>query len=237
MKTGSSVGRFVCNRDTELDWVTIRQGFVDELEKISEFNLSGLSPENVMKGSTPPPPMETVGFQKARDILGKAQMSKTSGSKQVQRAHPTRPGMQKLVHQGDDSKSEQAKSVAGYSLAGLGTGKALTSDLTMASPWARRWHEAGGDAALSKLRSTKIHDAKWAGTAVGTLGGLAYGLHRQRVKAKQRAAEAGKTKTSMTPATALKSSKQVASPIKAIKQGPSLKTQTPGRIGIKGSLP
>lgn len=221
-----------------MNWSATRQGFLDELEKIAEFNLSGLSPENVMKGSTPPPPMETVGFTKARDILGKAQMAKTSSTRHVKRMLPTQPGIGKLTHQGDESKAEKAKSVGGYGAAGAGLGK-LTSEVVLKSPMARRWAEASSKnlskADLAK-RVGKMSDLGWGGMVTGGLGGLAYGAHRLHTKAKQRK-EAEMTKVSMTPGTALKSSSQVARPMKNIKSGLSLKTQTSGRIGNKGSIP
>lgn len=218
-----------------MDWSVIRHSFIDELEKIAEFNLSGLSPENVMKGSTPPPPMETVGFSKARDILGRAQMTKESGTKQVKRMLPTNPAIGKLTHQGDDSSSEKAKSVAGYGLAGLGASKAIHGlGASMPSVYHATEHPSLDPHVrfANKARLNAVgHGMMLGGTALG----LGYGIHRQRVKAKQRAAEM--SKTSMTPGTSLKASQQMAKPINKVKAGPSLKTQTPGRIGSKGGIP
>ena len=109
-----------------MNWKAFKLGLLDELEKISAISTRGLSTETIM-GAEEPQPMETTGFQVAKSILDRAQMLKTAASKQIQRALPRQPGLGKLIHQGDDSASEKAKSVGGYGLAGLGTGKAIHS--------------------------------------------------------------------------------------------------------------
>ena len=115
-----------------MNWDVIRQSFADELVKISGFSLHGISPETVMEKSQPPPPMETPGFDKAREILSRASQVKTAARKrptqdvQNQRAVAfQQPGVGRLMTAGDASAPEQAKSVAGYGLAGLGAGGAV----------------------------------------------------------------------------------------------------------------
>lgn len=54
-----------------------KKGFFDELSKISSISLSGLSAQTVMS-QKPPPPMETLGSQKAMEILDIYQAKKTA---------------------------------------------------------------------------------------------------------------------------------------------------------------
>jgi hypothetical protein len=86
-------------------WEGIRNGFFDELEKISEINLSGLSPETILKNSQPPPPMETPGYSKARDILQRAEIIKTS--------------------QAEDTVFDRAAKTIGPTLGGMALGKGV----------------------------------------------------------------------------------------------------------------
>lgn len=190
-------------------------GFLDELEKVSAFNTVGLSPETVLEKSQPPPPMETPGFEKARNILDRAAQMKTAAVdvKFRQGGALTKPK--------DDSSAESAKSVGGYALAGGGAGKMLadfTHGATIGNP--------------QKFRKV-VHK----GTGIGIAAGAAYGVHRaiQRKKAKQ--ATIVKTATISTPALALKSAKQVGK-IKTAPSvaGPSINTQIRGQlIGKKGT--
>ena len=223
-----------------MNWEAIRLGLVDELTKISEFNLKGLSPERVMESSQPPPPMETVGFDKARNILGRASQVKTAARRQserVQSALPTQPGIGKLVHQGDTSAPEQAKSIAGYGLAGLGTGGALHKAYS-SMPGA---YSAMNNPAIS---ATKRFAAGAANTAIGRnlmLGGAAagglYGGYRA-LKKRQMSKQGTMTKLSTltSPGMALKASKQVGKiKVAPSAKGPSTTTQIRGQlIGKKG---
>lgn len=221
-----------------MNWPVIASGLFDELLKISEINLSGLSPENVIKGSTPPPPMETVGFSKARDILGRAEMSKTSATKQVKRMLPTNPAIGKLTHQGDDSTAEKVKSVGGYGLAGFGVGGAAHKAYSaMPSTYAGMYDPAVVPDAAKKFVAGARNNRIGAGLlAVGTTAGIGYGLHRQHVKSKQNK-QAEMTKISFSPGMELKGSKQTAKPLNKVKSGPGLKAQTSGLIGRKGGIP
>jgi hypothetical protein len=66
-------------------WNVLRQGFLDELQKIGAVSTAGLSPETLLS-QQPPPPMETLGSKKAIELLDMAQSMKM--------ASVSTPGMQ-----------------------------------------------------------------------------------------------------------------------------------------------
>ena len=191
-----------------MNWDIVRRGFLDELEKISEVNLSGLSPENVMAGSQPLPPMETAGFSKARDILGMAQQMKTAAP--VGGAYGAGlPQSQTIMtpHSQDTSTERNVKSLGANVVGGMGVGKLLT------------------DFAHGPVKDVSRR-ANWGGMAAGGALGLGnYALHKYR-KAQEKKAEM--TKLSFSPGQALKSTQQVArTAAKGIHSGPGLKSRTP----------
>jgi hypothetical protein len=216
-----------------MNWDALRSGFLDELEKISAISTRGLSTETVL-GAEDPPPMETAGFQKARDILNRAQMMKTGASRQVQRAFPNQPGLGKMVHQGDNSTPEQAKSVAGYSLAGIGAGTAAhrlysTQDKVHASM------RAPNLSAKAKYVAERANNRLGHGLMVGgALAGAGYGTYRAIKKSRDAKAMMPK-QSSATPAQSLHATQQVGSTKgHALGKGPSLRSQATGTIGNTG---
>jgi len=52
-----------------LDWSLRRAGFISELEKISEVNTSGISPQTMLEHGSPNPTFQTPGLQKADRVL------------------------------------------------------------------------------------------------------------------------------------------------------------------------
>ena len=226
-----------------MNWDGIKAGFVDELTKISAFSMKGLSPETVLEKSQPPPPMETPGFDKARNILSMVSQTKTAAARrkqevrQAQSALPQQPGIGKLMTAGDASAPEQAKSVAGYGLAGLGTGGALH----------KAYSSMGGvhDAMRNPVHSAASRFAAEAkNNAIGrnlmlggAAAGAAYGGYRA-LKKRQMAKQGTiiKTATLASPAMQLKASKQVGkAKVTPSSAGPSTTTQIRGQlIGKKG---
>lgn len=59
-----------------MDPVT-KTGFFDELRKIADVNLAGLSPKTILS-QKPPEPVETLGTKKAMDIIDMASTMKTA---------------------------------------------------------------------------------------------------------------------------------------------------------------
>jgi len=221
-----------------MNWAPLLDGMSDELGKIAEFNLRGVSPQTVIEKGQPAPPMETPGFDKARDILTRASMAKTAASRHVRRALPLQPGVGKLTHQGDDSANEKAKSVAGYGLAGLGTGGALHKAYSMVTPGVYEGMHHPDLSAMQKYTAGMKNNRIGAGLAVGgTALGAGYGLYRQHQKAQaSKKAEMVKTSTLSSPGMALKASQQIGKKkISPSISGPSTTTQIRGQlIGKKG---
>lgn len=227
-----------------MNWDGIKSGFVDELAKIAAFSMKGLSPETVLEKSQPPPPMETPGFDKARNILSIASQTKTAAAKrkqevrQAQNALPQQPGIGKLMTAGDASAPEQAKSVAGYGLAGLGTGgaihKAYSSIGGVHDAMRNPVHSAASRFAAEAKNNAIGRNLMLGGAAAGA----AYGGYRA-LKKRQMAKQGTiiKTATLSSPAMQLKSSKQVGKDNKVTpsSSGPSITTQIRGHlIGKKG---
>ena len=217
-----------------MNWEVIRAGLFDELAKIAAVDLRGLSPETVL-AQQPPEPMMTEGYNKAKAILDRAQLVKTSASRELQRALPTKVGLQKMVHQGDDSTPERVKSVAGYGMAGLGTAGALDK-VYQSMPGvfaAKEQMDPAGRAAARIAANNVTRRSLLTGAALGT----AYGIHRIHKKAKDaRAAAMTKVSTLGSPGIQLKATQQVAKPSMAPSvSGPSINSQIGGSlIGRKG---
>jgi hypothetical protein len=141
-----------------------------------------------------------------------------------------------MVNQGDDSLNEKAKSVAGYGLAGLGTGGALHKAYSsIPSVHESVRHHSIKDEAkwLAEAKLNNIGNKLMVG---GALVGLGYGANRLRQKAKAKTGTITKTATLTTPGQSLKASKQVGS-LKTAPSlaGPSTTSQIRGQfIGKKG---
>lgn len=58
-------------------WRDMCHGFFDEMKKIADINLSGLSSETLLS-QKPPEPIETVGSKKAMEVLDLANAMKTA---------------------------------------------------------------------------------------------------------------------------------------------------------------
>jgi hypothetical protein len=222
----------------------LTSGFVDELLKIAAFNTSGLSPETVLEKGQPPPPMETPGFDKARNILGRATQTKTASRRQsekVQRALPMQPGIGKLTHQGDSSAPEQAKSVAGYGLAGIGAGGALHKVYTATAPGVHDsmrnpLHGSGARFAAEAKNNRLARNLMVGGAAAGAVYGGYRALKKSRDARMAKQGTLTKLSTIPSPGLALKASQQVGkAKVSPSSSGPSTTTQIRGQlIGKKG---
>lgn len=210
-------------KPTTMYWDGIITGLSDELGKIAEFNLRGISTETIMEKGQPPPPMETPGFDKARNILSMAAQTKTA-------SHHVRgsgtavglPQVQRMTNadQKNPGVAGQATSLAGHTLAGAGAGRL--------AGWASQGPKM--------MEAGAAHSRQWKGMAIGAgLGAAAYGAKKlQQRNTKQ--ATIVKTATLSTPAIALKASKQVGKmKVTPSASGPSTTTQIRGQlIGKKG---
>lgn len=141
-----------------------RAAMQDELHKIAEFSLSGLSPETVLSLRSPEP-METEGVRRAREILDRAGWSKTANLSPV----PTTdtPSRQDIEEEAaHDRKINQGRAMGRSVLTGAGVGR-LLSEVSL---------KTTGN--LSPLRRT-------VGTAVGAAAGMADHLAERRYQARR----------------------------------------------------
>lgn len=177
-------------------WNDVRAAFLDELEKIAEVSLAGLSPAAAL--SSQARPMETAGFQKAKEVFERAEAMKT--------ASPYSPGTLPGLQTAANSKTEnqkahpsaisQTKSVGAHILGGMGAGGFLSNFA----------HGPGAGAMEGAARKT-LHARNWqAAAAGGVLGAGEYA--RQRLK-RRRLDQQQKT-AMISPAMQLRASKQVA---------------------------
>ena len=211
-----------------MNWDAARAGFEDELFKIADVNLRGLSAETVMKASQPPPAMETPGFQKARDILGRASMMKTSASRHVTGSGSALglPQIQRMkdADQKDPSLAGRATSLAGHTGAGAGVGR-------MVGFMAHGPH-------LTEANKKSLHSKQWYGTAIGAGVGAASYLGRKAYQGHQAKKKAELTKLSTSPAQSLKATQQVGGMRTTTgSSGPGPTSQIRGRLIGKKFVP
>lgn len=209
-------------------WDRVRFGFYDELEKIAEVNLSGLSPDTVLKNSAPLPPMETAGFSKARDILGRAEQAKTASV--IPGSAVGMPQMQRFKDEErkDPSAMGQAKSLAGHTLAGAGAGRLVG------------WASHGPKLGVTEAAKQSLHGRQWYGTAIGAgIGAGTYGLRKLREKQMEKRQEMVKVSFG-SPAMALQASRKTARMAKGAKtplrSGKGVLSQASGTIGDRFKL-
>lgn len=182
----------------------LRMGLLDELSKISGIDLRGLGPENMMSGA-PPEPMPTPGFDKAQDILGRAQQMKTAAPLGDAYGQGVSQSRELMRPNQNDSKSERnVKSFGAHLIGGMGIGRMVTE-------FAHGPHVEGS------------HKAKWYGMAAGGAIGLGdYAAHRY---ARHKRLKASMEKLSFSPGMALKATSQVGKVATKVKVGPSLRRQ------------
>ena len=204
-------------------WDAVKKGLFDELQKISSVSIKSLSPETVLSAEEPPP-METVGFQKARDILTRAQMAKTAGLR-----HGTPPDqLPKLTsltsrEKKDDSAVGKATSFGGHTLAGAGAGRFMGE------------FAHGAKAPMNQAAKQALHSKKYWGTVAGAgLGAVGYGY--RKLRARQMEKRSGLPGGS--PAGALRAGQMVGHKAKGLATSltPTLGAQVPGRIGQAGRV-
>lgn len=190
--------------------VTHFRAMRDELSKIAEVSLHGLSPQTVL-AQKPAPPMETPGMQKALAVIDRMQMNKTAARKR-QSAAPTLSNAPYLPQgqASEGSKLDRAKSLGAHTLGGMGAGRLISDFTPHGAPQSR----------------------KFTAMAIGGAVGVADYLHKRHQQKKQVA----KTAAVASPGLHLMASQKVGKLTQTLKKGPSLKSQVP-LIGRKGSLP
>jgi hypothetical protein len=208
-----------------MDWEGLRTGFFDELSKIAEISLHGLSPETVLEKSQPPPPMETPGLTKAQAILDRVQTIKTAAP--IRGSSIGLPQYRSLGNSGEVPQTgfDKAKRMGVHAVGGVGIGKLMTE-------FGNHIHNVATKAPTPLKPSSKT---SLIGMGAGGLLGLAnYArtAHREKKMAKMSGAF-------LSPAEQLKSTRQVGAMRQDINQGPSMKAQIPlvGRKQVPGGVP
>ena len=200
-----------------MDWEVVRSAFVDELEKIAEFNLQGVKAETAMEASQPLPPMPSAAYDTAQRVLDRRDALMGKEASEDTTALLSNPVLKNRAK--SESSTPQpmrdAKSLGAHAVGGSAIG-ALAGRMSFLPG--------------SNPSSGAMHNRTWAGTAIGAgLGAAEYGRKKLMTKKKQSSA--------VTPGTNLKASQQVGSFSTAIHSTPSANAQVPGKIGRKGDMP
>lgn len=210
-----------------MDWGALKAGFRDELSKIGEVNLHGLSSETILNYPAPEP-MPSAAYEKAQAILQKAQRyqsvapppqeEKTAGSPRPDVLPQLNRLLNKHMKKEDEpppGKIDKAKSLAGHTLAGAGAAKFIHGAV-----------ETGVQTRRTGVQRFYKLDPKWqAGAlAAGAAMGAGEYFRKQHRKRKWQDRIKGRTKT--------------ASPFPMVPKptGPTFKTLAPA-IGRRGTLP
>lgn len=168
-------------------WEHVKTGFLDELTKISEVSLSGLTPGALLSAPSPKP-MMTEGYQKAQHILELADQIKTSSVMM-------NPGIGRLTNKNSDDPSavQQAKGLGAYALGGAGAGRMIGE------------FAVGRHLPVGPVAQQAAHSMRWHGTAVGAAIGA--GEFARRRIMQRRNAQKAKT-AGFSPGMALKAGQQ-----------------------------
>ena len=198
----------------------VHAAFLDELEKLSEVSLAGISHEAVQRMASPAPPMETAGLSKALNVMNRYdQMRKVAFLDRVN--NPDLPHMQRVTgvkkrkkNQSQDV-AQQTGSAAAHTLGGMGAGRML-ADFSHGPTY---------------VPSEFMHGRRWKGMAAGgTIGALTYAAkrlskHRAAKKLEKKAALVG----AGTPKQLLRFGRQTGlTQGHGLKSGPSI-----GRLATK----
>jgi len=200
----------------------VHTAFLDELQKISEVSLAGLSHESVQRLATPAAPMETAGLSKALAVLTRYEgMPKLAFIGRV--SNPDLPQLRRTTGTKKGKKVsntpiEQGKNLAGYTAGGMGIGRIAG------------YVSQGPKAALTEAAKQSHHGKMWWGTlAGGGLGAAEYA--RKRIKERKAAKEkkAALVSSVQSPAKQLHYGQQTGKTLgRGLRSGPSL-----GRLATK----
>ena len=110
-------------------WKAVQSGFRDELTKIGEMNLSGLSAETLLNYPQPEP-MPSAAYDKAQAILAKVDQFRAAGFQKTSGPRPdVLPQLKKLLSRKEDDPPptalDKTLSYGGHVLGGTGAAKFL----------------------------------------------------------------------------------------------------------------
>jgi hypothetical protein len=203
-------------------WEALRDGFEDELAKIAEMNLSGLSSETLLTYPRPQP-VASDGYAKAKAILAKAQqlqpVEKTAGPDPSVLPRLSVLGRRKKKQEAPPGKIDKAKEVGVHMLAGAGAAKFIHGAV-----------EAGVQSRRPMPQRFWKLDPKWQVSAVATGAGLGAAEWARKRHAKKKLEKSSGAAPFKFPSTGRASAQFLG------KSGPSISQQVP-RIGLRGALP
>lgn len=110
-----------------MHWKALQEGFRDELTKIGEMNLSGLSSETLLSYPQPEP-MPSAAYDKAQAILARLPSIKTEGVEKTSGPRPdVLPQLKRLLRRREDDPPptalDKTLSYGGHILGGTGAAK------------------------------------------------------------------------------------------------------------------
>lgn len=199
-------------------WDVVHAAFADELMKIGQISLAGLSPQTVLERSQPAPPMETAGLSKALAILDRYEAA-TAMPKVAAPRIPFNPNLpeintltgakKKRRKKGEEpAVLERSKSLAGHTLGGMGIGRLAgeishgpTAPATAAAKQAlhgKRWYGAviGGGVGAAEFARKRIAESvrrKRELQKAAAVSGIAGFSPAQKLKAERQTGALGKT--------------------------------------------
>jgi hypothetical protein len=196
-----------------VNWDRVHESFLDELEKISEISLAGLSPQAV-SAVQPAPPMETSGLSKALAILDRANSMpvKLAARRTSNFDHPGAPTISRSSKSEPTGGYDSAKSGVLHGLAGL-TGGGAVGDFV-------------GQARGKNFNVARKYRFKGSLVGMGVAGAeFARKQFKARQEAKQKVAFAG----AGTPGQLLNAARHVGTTVtrRPKASGPTLRSLTP----------
>jgi len=198
------------------------RSFIDELEKLGEIDLAGLSHESVMRASTQAPTFETTGLSKAMRVLDRyASMPKTAAPRVP--FNPDLPQFNRVTGAKRKKKDkadavERGKSLGGHVIGGAGAGRFIGE------------FAHGPKAPISQAAKAALHGKKYWGTVAGAGVGLTEFARKRLVEHLNRKKEESKEKKAMVsagPAFSPAKAKQYASATGTL-------SKPLGRFGVAG---
>lgn len=174
-------------------WEALKAGFDDELAKISEVNLAGLSAETILSYPQPEP-MPSAAYEKAQEILRKADSYRAQGFDKSSSPRPDMlPQLRRLTRRRDSdpppSKLDKAVGYGGHTLAGTGAAKfvgdAVETGLSAAHTRMQRHGKPGFKFMNEKFTEGKLPARhKAAILAAGAALGVAHKVRKEHRRKK-----------------------------------------------------
>jgi hypothetical protein len=204
-----------------VDWDLVQAAFRDELEKIGEVSLAGLSPQ-ILLAQKMAPTFETPGLAKAMGILDRYEQQRVKLAAPQVPFNPNLPQINRVTGARKRKKEEtgaveQGKSLAGHTLGGMGIGR-LVGEMSH-----------GPKVPLKEAAKQALHGKRWWGAVAG--GSIGAGeFARKRIAEHLSKKKEKKAGALSTPGMQLRAARQVGTKItsRPLRSGPTLGKLTRG---------